>query len=169
MLDTTIGANMINFSNAIAPQLETASAAASKTPLSTDKGFDQDQIAKLKDVCRVYNAQHIPAILFHLVAWGMSMLACCLVTAAEAEQSHEYKEATASTKHTQSIDDLLKRNRGHTVWPAANYMDLKFNIGTYCGLLWALFGDHCDYYHELLKIYHILDQEECFTICTAYT
>jgi hypothetical protein len=61
MLDTTIGANMINFSNAIAPQLETASAAASKTPLSTDKGFDQDQIAKLKDVCRV--SQHIPAIL----------------------------------------------------------------------------------------------------------
>jgi hypothetical protein len=110
-----------------------------------------------------------PVAQFHLVAWGMSMLACCLVTAAEAEQSHEYKEATASTKHTQSIDDLLKRNRGHTVWPAANYMDLKFNIGTYCGLLWALFGDHCDYYHELLKIYHILDQEECFTICTAYT
>jgi hypothetical protein len=40
-------------------------------------------------------------------------------------------------------------------------MDLKLNIGTYCGLLWALFGDHCDYYCELLKIYHILDWEEC--------
>ncbi len=48
-------------------------------------------------------------------------------------------------------------------------MDLKLNIGTYCGLLWSLFGDHCDYYRELLKIYHILDWEECFTICTACT
>ncbi len=62
MLDTTIGANMMNFSNAITPQLAVASAAALDTPLSTGKGFDQDQIAKLKDVCGVYNAQHIPEI-----------------------------------------------------------------------------------------------------------
>ncbi len=48
-------------------------------------------------------------------------------------------------------------------------MDLKLNIGTYCGLLWSLFGDHCNYYKELLKIYHILDREECFTIRNAYT
>jgi hypothetical protein len=62
MLAANIGANMMNFSNAIAPQLAAASATGSDTPLSTGKGFDQDQIAKLKDVCRVYNAQHIPAI-----------------------------------------------------------------------------------------------------------
>jgi hypothetical protein len=43
------------------------------------------------------------------------------------------------------------------------------NIGTYCGLLWTIFGDHCDYYKELLKIYCILDCEECFTIRNAYT
>ena len=39
----------------------------------------------------------------------------------------------------------------------------------YCGLLWTIFGDHCDYYKELLKIYRILDCEECFTIRSAYT
>ena len=48
-------------------------------------------------------------------------------------------------------------------------MDLKLNIGTYCGLLWTIFGDHCDYYKELLKIYRILDRKECFTIRNAYT
>ncbi len=99
----------------------------------------------------------------------MSMLACCSVTAAEAEQSREYEEAAASTTHTRSIDDLLKRNRGRAVWLAANYMDLKLNIGMYCGLLWLLFGDHCNYYRKLLKIYCILDWEECFTIRTTYT
>jgi hypothetical protein len=62
MLATTIGTNMMNFSNAIAPQFSAASSTGSDTPLSTGKGFDQDQIAKLKDVCGVYNAQHIPAI-----------------------------------------------------------------------------------------------------------
>ncbi len=53
---------MMNFSNAIAPQLSAASATGADTPLATGKGFDQDQIAKLKDACGVHNAQHIPAI-----------------------------------------------------------------------------------------------------------
>jgi hypothetical protein len=59
--------------------------------------------------------------------------------------------AAESTKHTCSIDNLLKKNRSKPVALATNYMDLKLNIGTYCGLLWLLFGDHCDYYKELLK------------------
>jgi hypothetical protein len=48
-------------------------------------------------------------------------------------------------------------------------MELKLNIGSYCGLLWSLFEDHCDYYKELLKLYQILNREECFTIGEAYT
>jgi hypothetical protein len=110
-----------------------------------------------------------PVAQFHSAAWEMSMLACRSLTAAEAEQCHEYKEAAANTMHTQSLDELLKHNSGRTVAPASSYMDLKLNIGTYCGLLWSLFGDHCDYYKELLKIYRILDREECFTIRNAYT
>jgi hypothetical protein len=34
-------------------------------------------------------------------------------------------------------------------------MQLKLNIGTYCALLWSLFGEECDYYKELLKIHRI--------------
>jgi hypothetical protein len=49
------------------------------------------------------------------------------------------------------------------------YMELKLNIGSYCGLLWSLFGDHCNYYKELLKLYQILDLEECFTTRVVYT
>jgi hypothetical protein len=33
----------------------------------------------------------------------------------------------------------------------------------------ATSDDHCDYYKELLKIYRILDREECFTIQNACT
>ena len=39
-----------------------AGATGSETALATGKGFDQDQIAKLKDACGVRNAQQIPAI-----------------------------------------------------------------------------------------------------------
>ncbi len=97
------------------------------------------------------------------------MLTCCSLAASKAEYCRDYEEAAASTTNTHSLDDLLKQNRVKTVAPAATYMDLKLNIGTYCGLLWTIFGDHCDYYKELLKIYGILDCKECFTIWHANT
>jgi len=229
MLSTTIGTNMMQFSQAVTPTGGAAGAIDGETALATGKGFNQDQIAKLKDACGVRNAQQIPAIWsviqstkgksfdtyrahiakslklwcqshhidrdksifleekffenlvalrfnprgpvaqFHSVARGVSMLACGSLTAMAAEFCREYEEVAESTRHTRSLDDLLKRNRGKTVEPAATYTDLKLNIGTYCGLLWTIFGDHCDYYKELLKIYRILDREECFAIRNAYT
>ena len=87
----------------------------------------------------------------------------------DAEFCREYEETAADRKHTRSLEDLLKRNPGKTVEPWANYMDLKLNIGTYCGLLRTVFGDHCNYTKELLNIYRILDREECFRIRNAYT
>jgi hypothetical protein len=229
MLSTTIGTNMMQFSQAVTPTGGAAGTTGGDTALATGKGFDQDQIAKLKDACGVRNAQQIPAIWsviqstkgksfdtysvciakslelwcrshhidrnksiflktkvfkdlvtlcfnpggavaqFHSVARGMLMLACHSLTAMAAEFCREYEEAAESTKHTRSLDDLLKRNRGKTVEPAETYTDLKLNIGTYCGQLWTIFGDHCDYYKELLKIYCILGCQECFTIRNAYT
>jgi hypothetical protein len=229
MLSTTIGTNMLQFSQAVTPTVGAAGATGSETALATGKGFDQDQIAKLKDACGVRNAQQIPAIWsviqstkgksfdtyrahiakslelwcrshhidrdksifleakffedlvalrfnpggpvaqYHSVARGMSMLACRSLTAMAAEFCWEYEEAAESTRHTRSLDDLLKKNHDKTVEPASTYTDLKLNIGTYCGLLWTIFGNHCNYYKELLKIYRILDHEECFTIRNAYT
>jgi hypothetical protein len=106
---------------------------------------------------------------FHSVVPWMSMLVCRLLMAVEAKNCWEYEEAAADTKHTCSLKDLLKRNCGKMVAPVTNYMDLKLIIGTYCGLLWAIIRDHCNYYRELLKIYCILDCKECFTIRNAYT
>jgi hypothetical protein len=199
------------------------------TALATGKGFDQDQIAKLKDVCGVRVGAHIPTIwaviqaskgksydsyLAHIAkamelwaranhieldksihldstyfedlvalrfnpggpvvqyqsaARGMSMLACRSVSAVDAEYLRDWVEAAAHTKSTRSLDDLLKISRKKTAAPAGSYSELKLNIGTYCGLLWSLFGEHCDYYWELLKIYRVLDRQECFSIHEAYT
>ncbi len=64
---------------------------------------------------------------------------------------------------------MLKVNRKKTATPPGLYSELKLNIGTYCGLLWSLLGENCDYYKELLKIYCVLDCQECFSIRKAYT
>jgi hypothetical protein len=46
MLATTIGTNMLQFSQAIAPQMAAGGNSGAKTALATRKGFNQDQIAK---------------------------------------------------------------------------------------------------------------------------
>jgi hypothetical protein len=44
------------------PQVGAMGATGGKTALATGKGFNQDQIAKLKDACGIRNAQQIPLI-----------------------------------------------------------------------------------------------------------
>ena len=60
-----------------------------------------------------------PIAQFICVTRGMPMLACCSLTAVAAETCREYEEAAADTRHTRSLDDLLKRNHGKTVEHAA--------------------------------------------------
>ncbi len=68
MLATTMGANMMQFSQAMTPILTAAGMAGNDTALATGKGVDQDQIAKLRDVCGIRNAQQSPPIW--AVIWG---------------------------------------------------------------------------------------------------
>jgi hypothetical protein len=58
------------------------------------------------------------------------------------------------------FDDYLKYVKGVTRHPASNYWDLKLNIATFMALLWVLFGDRCDYYLNLYKIYTVMDMQE---------
>jgi hypothetical protein len=62
MSATTIGTNMMQFSQAVAPQGRAMGLTGNKTALSTGKGFNQDQIAKPKDACGIHKAQQIPPI-----------------------------------------------------------------------------------------------------------
>ncbi len=62
MLATPIGANMMQFSQALTPVLMGGVMAGNDTALATGKGFNQDQIAKLRDTCGMQNAQQIPTI-----------------------------------------------------------------------------------------------------------
>ena len=110
-----------------------------------------------------------PVVQYQLAARGMLMLACRSVSAVDAEYSRDWEEAAAHTKNTHSLEDMLKVSRTKTATPLGLYSELKLNIGTYCGLLWSLFGENCDYYRELIKIYRVLDRQECFSIREAYT
>jgi hypothetical protein len=68
LLASTVGQGMMQFSQAVATQAATRGAASTGqgaiTPLKVSKGFDRDQIAKLKDACSVMSAKDIPNIWF---------------------------------------------------------------------------------------------------------
>jgi hypothetical protein len=60
ILATTVGSSVLQFTQAILPSAATGPA----TPLEMGKGFNKDQIAKLKDACGVIDARTIPNIWF---------------------------------------------------------------------------------------------------------
>ncbi len=62
-LSKIFATNMLQLSQTIAAQVGTgAPVGGGDTALATGKGFDQDRIANLKDVCGVRLRAHIPAI-----------------------------------------------------------------------------------------------------------
>jgi hypothetical protein len=79
------------------------------------------------------------------VIWGISRLVCRSHLPVEAEYKRGYKEATGQTKQMRTIKELWRVDKGKIVTSPLDYMQLKLNIGTYCALLWSLFGKECDY------------------------
>ncbi len=60
ILATSVGSSMLQFTQAVLP----SAVAGPATPLEMGKGFNKDQIAKLKDACGVIHARAIPNIWF---------------------------------------------------------------------------------------------------------
>ncbi len=65
LLTTTVGQGMMHFIQAVAPQAQAGSGLSGQAgALEAGKGFDQDQLAKLKDACGVQQAKDIPHIWY---------------------------------------------------------------------------------------------------------
>jgi hypothetical protein len=65
LLATTVGQGMMHFTQAVAPQAHAGSGLLGHGGApEAGKGFDQDQIAKLKDACGVQQVKDIPHIWY---------------------------------------------------------------------------------------------------------
>ena len=65
LLASTVGQGMLHFTQAVAGQTTTGATGQltqGAIPFDMSKGFDRDQIAKLKDACGVMSAKDIPPI-----------------------------------------------------------------------------------------------------------
>ena len=53
--------------------------------------------------------------------------------------------------------------------PASNYHELKLDLGTFCALLWVLFGEKCDYFENCLALLNMLDSDNVFANAHTFT
>ncbi len=85
---------------------------------------------------------------------GLSILLCRLRSLAEIERVWDDEQAMATAISTVTVEQAKKLKSGVVCKPpSGTYLELKLLIGTFCGLLYTLFGSSCDYYHELRKIH----------------
>jgi hypothetical protein len=101
---------------------------------------------------------------------GLSILLCRPRTLAEVERVRDMEQATLAAAATLTVEQAKKLKPGTACKPpGGTYLDLKLLIGTFCGLVWTLFGSGCDYYHELKKIHASLCSKEVAAIREAFT
>jgi hypothetical protein len=97
-------------------------------------------------------------------AKGLSILSCRGRTTGEIECLKEREEALMATEKTRQLDEFLRLQKDQRCTPADSFLELKNNIATFMGLVWALFGSKCDYYKGLRNIYATMDLRDVMAI-----
>ncbi len=100
---------------------------------------------------------------------GISILAFRACSMQETETLKAQELAKERTVATRSYEEALKIAKTMVYAPALTYQDMKLNICTFCTFLWMLFGDGCNYYVEVMKVLRILELEDAYAMCNAYT
>ena len=101
---------------------------------------------------------------------GLSILVCRPRSLAEIERVRDDEQAAATAISTVTMEQAKKLKPGAVCKPPnGTYLELRLLIGTFCALLYTLFGSHCDYYHQLRKIHAALYARDVAAIRGAFT
>ena len=101
---------------------------------------------------------------------GLTILLCRPRSLAEVERVRDDEQATAAAISTVTVEQAKKLKPGAVCKaPNGTYLELRLLIGTFCGLLYTLFGSQCDYYHELRRIHSALCARDVAAIRVAFT
>ncbi len=63
---------------------------------------------------------------------------------------------------------LIKLTKTNKRLPASTFYKLRRNVGTFCAILFSLFGSKFDYYQKMLNIKKILDDPQIQVIHKTY-
>lgn len=100
---------------------------------------------------------------------GISILVCRPRSGNETADIRSREQAVQFTEKNQSLSEALLLGKRDPRQPPSSYHELKLDLGTFCALLWTLFGDRCDYYDNCLALYNMLDSESVFANASNFT
>ena len=93
---------------------------------------------------------------------GLTILTCRPPEGEEIEALLIREIHEQQTVATRTLADLLGVASVGKTKPAEDYNELKLNLGTFCALLWTLFGSRCDYYKKCFLLWTALDDDTVF-------
>ena len=94
---------------------------------------------------------------------GLTILTCRPPEGEDIEAIRAREILEDLTKKTHTLSEMLNTPMlTGNIKPAEDYNELTLNLGTFCSLLWALFGPKCDYYLKSYVLYQVLNDTPVF-------
>ena len=110
-----------------------------------------------------------PTAYLNTAEQGMSVLIYWPRTGNKMANIRSKEQAVKLTAHNHTLTEALLLNKGDPRPPASNYHKLKLNLGTFCVLLWVLFGKKCDYFENCFALLCMLDSDNVFANAHTFT
>ncbi len=103
------------------------------------------------------------AAYFSSLHKGLTILTCRPPEGEEVEALRDRELHERLTEGTRTLSELIAVPpvKG-TITPAEDYHEFKITLGTFCALLWSLFGPKCDYYRKCYSLWTVLDDNAVY-------
>jgi hypothetical protein len=103
----------------------------------------------MDDIVKMEFCPGTPTAYLNTAEQGMSLLICRPRTGNETADIRSKEHAMQLTAKNHTLTEALLLSKRDPRPPAAKYHELKFDLGTFCALLWVLFGEKCDYFETV--------------------
>ena len=94
---------------------------------------------------------------------GLTILTCRPPEGEDIEAIRAREIMEDLTKKTHTLSEMLNTPAlTGNIKPAEDYNEFLLNLGTFCALLWTLFGPKCDYYEKCYALYQVMNDTPVF-------
>jgi hypothetical protein len=125
--------------------------------------------ASMDDITKMEFGPGTPTAYLNTAEQGISILTCRPRMGNEAAELRAKEHAVDSTHRNHTLAEALLLGKRDPRPPASTFHELKLDLGTFCALLWVLFGDKCDLFDNCYALFTMLDSESVTANASNFT
>ena len=123
----------------------------------------------MDDITKLEFGPGTPTAFLSTAEQGISILTCRPRVGNETADIRSREHAMQTTRQNHTLAEALLLGKRDPRPPAATFQDLKLDLGTFCALLWVLFGEKCDYFDNCFALFSMLDSESVTANASNFT